>query len=108
MAEQTFDCPIAASLSVIGGKWTILVLWNLMEHPMRTGELRRAVGEVSEKMLIRTLRDLEGHGMVERIQYPEVPPRVEYKLTHKAELLLPALKALCDWGTEHSGLYRAA
>lgn len=105
-SAQYYDCPLGATLSIISGKWTQLVLWHLMDGPRRPGELRRAIGGVSEKMLLQTLRELEAHGMVRRTAYPEVPPRVEYSFTEKAELLLPALQALCNWGVEHSGLYR--
>ena len=105
-ARHYYDCPLEASLEIIGGKWTQLVLWHLMDGPRRPGKLRRAIGGVSEKMLLQTLHELETYGMVQRTSYPEVPPRVEYAFTEKAELLLPALQALCDWGAEHSGLYQ--
>ena len=103
---QKYDCPLEATLSIISGKWTQLVLWHLLSGPQRSGELRRKIGGVSEKMLLQTLRELKAHGMVQRQAYPEVPPRVEYAFTEKAELLLSALQALCDWGVAHSGLYQ--
>ena len=104
--SKTYDCPLEATLTIISGKWTQLVLWHLLSGPQRPGELRRKIGGVSEKMLLQTLRELEAHGVVQRQAYPEVLPRVEYAFTEKAKLLLPALQALCDWGVAHSGLYQ--
>ena len=74
-------CPSRRVLAVLAEKWTLLVVSRLANGPMRTAEIRRSVDGVSEKMLIHTLRKLEGFGLVSRRSYPEVPPRVEYRLT---------------------------
>ena len=74
-------CPSRRVLAVLAEKWTLLVVSRLANGPMRTAEIRRSVDGVSEKMLIQTLRKLEGFGLVSRRSYPEVPPRVEYRLT---------------------------
>ena len=71
------SCPIEAVLKAIGGKWKILILWNLLDQTRRFGELRRRLPGISERMLIQGLRELEKDGIVHREQYPEVPPRVE-------------------------------
>ena len=88
-------------LKAIGGKWKILILWNLVEGTRRYGELRRRLPGISERMLIRGLRELEGDGLVHREQYPEVPPRVEYALTREGHALTPILNELAAWGAEH-------
>ena len=74
-------CPSRRVMAVLAEKWTLLVVTQLAQGPMRTAEIRRSVDGVSEKMLIQTLRKLEGFGLVSRRSYPEVPPRVEYRLT---------------------------
>jgi DNA-binding HxlR family transcriptional regulator len=74
-------CPSRRVLAVLAEKWTLLVVSQLANGPMRTAQIRRSVDGVSEKMLIQTLRKLEGFGLVSRRSYPEVPPRVEYRLT---------------------------
>jgi len=74
-------CPSRRVMSVLAEKWTLLIVTQLANGPMRTAEIRRSVDGVSEKMLIQTLRKLEGFGLVSRKSYPEVPPRVEYRLT---------------------------
>ena len=74
-------CPSRRVLAVLAEKWTLLIVSQLAEGPMRTAQIRRRVDGVSEKMLIQTLRKLEGFGLVSRRSFPEVPPRVEYRLT---------------------------
>ena len=95
-------CPITASLEVLGGKWKVLVLARLAEHPLlRFGELHRLIPKVSQKMLTQQLRELEEAGLVARRIYAEVPPRVEYRLTPHGQTLQPVLSALRDWGDLH-------
>ncbi|MDQ3655654.1 MAG: helix-turn-helix transcriptional regulator [Chloroflexota bacterium] len=101
MRTETYRCGLDAVLDLIGGKWKALILWELREGPRRTGELRRLVEGISEKVLIQQLRDLEETGLVHRQQYNAVPPKVEYSLTVFGESLNSVLMPLCDWGEAH-------
>lgn len=96
-----FHCGIDAAMDVIGGKWKVLILWALDERPHRFGELRRALGGVTEKVLASHLRELEDDGIVRREDFREVPPRVEYSLTALGRSLNAALAPLGDWGRAH-------
>src|SRR5947208_3211498 len=97
-----FTCGLDATLRVIAGKWKPLILYFLAQGgPTRYGELRRAVRDVSDKMLIQQLKELEADGLVKRTDYKEVPPRVDYSLTPLGRSLAEALVPLCSWGTEH-------
>lgn len=91
------DCPSRDVLDLIGGKWAILLLCCLQQGPVRTGELKRSVGGISQKMLTQTLRDLQTNGMVERISHHEVPPRVEYRLTPLGLSLSEVARAMEQW-----------
>ncbi len=95
------NCPSRDVLALIGGKWAILILCCLQQGPVRTGVLLRQVGGISQKMLTQTLRDLERDGFVERISYPEVPPRVEYRLTELGHSLSALARGLEQWVVAH-------
>ena len=96
------NCPILHTLGVIGGKWKLPIIWNLAtEKVVRYNELRRSLGNVTNMMLTKCLRELEEDGLVLRTQYHEVPPRVEYSLTEDGIQLLPALNSLYAWGEGH-------
>jgi DNA-binding HxlR family transcriptional regulator len=99
--SQDFHCPIEATLSVLGGKWTPLVLWHLRDETLRFGELRRKIPNITKKMLSQRLQELEAEGVVHREAYAEVPPRVEYSLTDFGETLRPVLESMCEWGAEY-------
>ncbi|SFB56304.1 transcriptional regulator, HxlR family [Rhizobium sp. NFR07] len=101
MTTSNFVCGLDASLAVIGGKWKPLILFHLAYEARRYGDLRRAIGNVSDKMLIQQLKELEADGIVARHDFKEIPPRVEYSLTSFGQTLAEALKPLCAWGTEH-------
>jgi len=90
-------CPSRSVLDVIGSKWSMLLLCALRRGPIRTGALKREIGGISQKMLTQTLRNLERYGIVQRTDYAEVPPRVEYKLTRLGHSLSDRILELEDW-----------
>ena len=91
-------CPVETTLMLIGSKWKVLILRDLMPGAKRFGELRRSIGSVSQKVLTAQLRDMEACGLVDRRVYAEVPPRVEYSLTELGWSLRPILDAMWAWG----------
>ncbi|MBD1373291.1 helix-turn-helix transcriptional regulator [Hazenella sp. IB182357] len=96
------DTPFGYTLSVIGGKWKMVIIYLLAENQsVRFNELKRQIGAITYKTLSSQLKELEADGMVIRKAYPQVPPKVEYSLTAKAETLLPILEGLCEWGTKN-------
>ena len=100
--DDKTECPILHVFRCIGGKWKLPVLWHLAEKDtMRYNELKRSVRGVTNMMLTKCLRELEDFDLVHRMQYNEIPPRVEYSLTERCKTLLPALEALYAWGREH-------
>jgi DNA-binding HxlR family transcriptional regulator len=98
---------LEAALLVMGGKWKPLILFHLGHGKRRFGELRRLVFGVSEKMLIQQLRELQADGIVERVDFKQVPPKVEYSLTPLGLSLAMALHPLCEWGAAHSAAIEA-
>lgn len=99
---QPFSCGLERALAVVGGKWKPLVLYHLAHRTLRYGELSRAVGGVTHKVLIQQLKELEADGIVKRVDYGEIPPRVDYSLTKFGQTLADALAPLCQWGTDHA------
>lgn len=89
-------------MELIGGKWKGIFLYYLLEGRLRFSALRREVGEVTQRMLTKQLRELEASGLVTRIVYAEVPPRVEYELTAEGQTLKPVIRALKEWGEAHA------
>lgn len=89
-------------MDVIGGKWKGLVLYHLIKGPKRTSELKRLIPNITQKMLIQTLRELETSGLLDRKMYNQVPPKVEYSTTDLAQSLEPVLKELCTWGENYA------
>ena len=94
-------CPVDTTLMLIGDKWKVLILRDLMPGTKRFGELKKSVGNVSQKVLTSQLRDMEANGLVTRQVYAEVPPRVEYSLTDLGRSLKPILDAMWTWGEEY-------
>lgn len=94
-------CPVETTLMLIGDKWKVLTLRDLMLGTKRFGELKKSVGNVSQKVLTAQLRDMEENGLVNRQVYAEVPPRVEYSLTDLGRSLKPILDAMWTWGEEY-------
>ena len=97
-AKELPACPVETTLMLIGDKWKVLILRDLMPGTKRFGELRKSIGNVSQKVLTAQLRDIEGNGLVNRHVYAEVPPRVEYSLTDLGRSLKPILDAMWAWG----------
>lgn len=94
-------CPIIHSLEIIGGKWKLPIIWYLSEQKtIRYNELRRSIKGITNMMLTKCLKELEGNGIVLREQFNEIPPHVEYSLTERGKKLLPALNSLYKWGKE--------
>lgn len=91
-------CPVETTLMLIGDKWKVLILRDLINGTKRFGELKRSIGSVSQKVLTAQLRDMEAKGLVSRKVYAEVPPRVEYTLTETGYSLQPVLDAMQNWG----------
>lgn len=99
------ECPVETTLSLIGDKWKILILRDLLKGTMRFGQLKASIGKVSQKVLTSQLRDMEAHGLVNRQVYAEVPPRVEYSLTETGLSLEPVINAMLDWGQTYQEIH---
>ncbi len=93
-------CPVETTLTLIGDKWKVLILRDLLPGTKRFGELKKSIGIVSQKVLTAQLRDMEQNGLVHREVFAEVPPRVEYSLTELGRSLKPILDAMWNWGEE--------
>ena len=96
--HQNDNCPVEATLELIGGKYKALILWHLSDGKLRFSELRKVVKNATPKMLTQQLRELESHALIHREVYPVIPPKVEYSLTETGRSLLPILVAMRDWG----------
>lgn len=94
-------CPVETTLMLIGNKWKVLIIRDLLTGAKRFGELKKSNGKVSQKVLTTQLRDMEESGLISRKIYAEVPPRVEYSLTELGKSLQPILNAMLHWGTEY-------
>jgi DNA-binding HxlR family transcriptional regulator len=105
--KHAAECPIETTLDILGGKWKGMVLHRLLTGMTRFNELRRAVPNVTQRMLTRQLRELERDGVIQRRVYAEVPPRVEYSLTEFGSTLKPILMAMNDWGERYHGRHPA-
>ena len=97
MAEKN-NCPVEATLELIGGKYKALILWHLSDGKLRFSELRKIITNATPKMLTQQLRELEAHALIHREVFPVIPPKVEYSLTETGRSLLPILVAMRDWG----------
>lgn len=103
--EEMPACPVATTVQLIGSKWKILLIRNLMGRPWRFNELKKDLDGISQKVLTDSLRSMEEDGIVTRTVYPEVPPRVEYALSELGESMRPIIKAMEIWGTEYKEKY---
>ncbi|MGF9696160.1 MULTISPECIES: winged helix-turn-helix transcriptional regulator [Paenibacillus] len=96
------DTPFGYTVSVIGGKWKMVILYLLAEgQTVRFNDLQRQIGAITYRTLSSQLKELEADGLVNRKEYPQIPPKVEYSLTAKAETLLPIMEELCEWGVKN-------
>lgn len=103
--EEMPACPVATTMQLIGSKWKILIIRNLMGRPWCFSELKKDLDGISQKVLTDSLRSMEEDGIVTRTVYPEVPPRVEYALSELGESMRPIIKAMEIWGTEYKEKY---
>lgn len=98
---QSFQCPVEATLQLIGGKYKSLILWHLIGKTLRFNELGKLIKSATPKMLTQQLRELENDGLINRVVYPVVPPKTEYSLTPFGESIIPVLEAMCNWGNSY-------
>jgi DNA-binding HxlR family transcriptional regulator len=98
--DSIMECPLQSAINVIGGKWKTIILYILADDTMRFGELKKSIPKITQKMLTQQLRELESDGLVTRVVYAEVPPKVEYSQTDFAKELRPILDQLCKWGSK--------
>ena len=99
--EEMPACPVATTVQLIGSKWKLLILHNLLARPWRFNELRKSLEGISQKVLTDSLRSMEEDGLVTRTVYPEVPPRVEYSLSPLGESMRPIIQAMEQWGAQY-------
>lgn len=101
MNKELPDCPVEMTLQLIGNRWKVLILRDLLDGTKRFGELKKSVGSISQKVLTQNLREMESSGLVVRKVYAEVPPRVDYTLTETGYSLQPILDSMVEWGTSY-------
>ena len=106
--EELPDCPVATTVSLIGNKWKLLILRNLLARPWRFNEMLRSIPGISQKVLTDNLRAMEKDGIIIRTVYPEVPPRVEYSLSDLGDTMRPIIKAMEVWGKNYQQMVKAA
>ena len=100
------ECPVATTVSLVGSKWKLLIIRNLLGRPWRFNELQKSIDGISQKSLTEALRSMEADGIMIRKAYPEVPPRVEYSLTALGESMRPIIKAMETWGLGYQQMVR--
>lgn len=101
MKKELPACPVETTLMLISDRWKVLIIRDLLEGTKRFGELKRSVGNISQKVLTANLRSMEGDGLLTRKVFPEVPPRVEYTLTETGYSLKPIIDAMFEWGSRY-------
>ena len=101
MKKEMPACPVETTLMLISDRWKVLIIRDLLDGTKRFGELKRSVGNISQKVLTANLRAMDESGLLTRKVYPEVPPRVEYTLTETGYSLKPILDAMKEWGTNY-------
>ena len=101
MLKDFPDCPVEMTLKLIGDRWKVLIIRDLLTGTKRFGELKKSVGDISQKVLTSNLRTMESNGLLTRKVYPEVPPKVEYTLTKTGYSLKPILDSMALWGEDY-------
>ena len=101
MGKNLPACPVETTLMLISDRWKVLIIRDLLDGTKRFGEIKKSIGNVSQKVLTANLRSMENSGLLTRKVYPEVPPRVEYTLTETGYSLKPVFDAMVAWGTEY-------
>jgi DNA-binding HxlR family transcriptional regulator len=99
--NRTEACPIEEFMDMLGGRWKVFILWELIQKPRRSSELRRSIPPITQKVFVEQLRDLEHSGLVKRTIFPTVPPRVEYEVTPLGLSLREILTNMCHWSSEN-------
>lgn len=99
--QELPECPVATTVALIGSKWKLLIIRNLLQRPWRFNELKRDLGGISQKVLTDSLRSMESDGLITRTVFPEIPPRVEYALSELGQSLKPILDSMVDWGNAY-------
>jgi len=99
--EELPECPVATTVQLIGSKWKLLILRNLLQRPWRFNEMKKTLEGISQKVLTDSLRSMEADGLITRTVYPEVPPRVEYALSDLGQSMRPIIKAMEEWGINY-------
>ena len=102
--EELPECPVATTVALIGSKWKLLIIRNLLQRPWRFNELKKNLEGISQKVLTDSLRSMEEDGLITRTVYPEVPPRVEYALSDLGESLKPILDSMLEWGNMYKAM----
>jgi len=105
LKDKEFNNSVDLSLSIIGGKWKIPIIWRLKDEPIRYSDLRRSLPKVTHKMLTQQLRELESDELIVRKVFPEVPPKVEYSLTLLGKSVIPVIDLLSEWGDEYRSVF---
>lgn len=100
--KAQYKCSLELAMELVGGKWKLVLLWHLLSGTHRFCELKRKLGDITQKMLTLQLRELEEAGLITRTVYPVVPPRVDYELTERGRALAPVLKDLCAWAGDYA------
>lgn len=102
--DELPECPVATTVQLIGSKWKLLIIRNLLVRPWRFNELKKDLTGISQKVLTDSLRSMEEDGLITRTVYPEVPPRVEYALSDLGKSLKPILDSMVEWGTAYKNM----
>ncbi len=100
-----YNCPIEATLDLIGGKYKSIILWHLVDQTLRFNEISKVIPQATPKMLTQQLRELEKDGLITRVVYPVIPPKVEYSLSDFGKSIIPVLESMCNWGKHYLKFY---